>query len=123
MLSKIPAMKLVHKAVAATVICGAVALGTGGAAFAATPGSTPAATGAHRCVRADKALARVEKAEAAVTQRLPKLQAEETKLTTKGRTKAAARVEKRIARLNKIETKAGALASKIETKCPSGTSS
>jgi hypothetical protein len=123
MLSKIPAMKLVHQAVAATVICGAVALGTGGAAFAATPGSTPAATGAHHCTRADKALARVEKAETAATQRLTKLQADETKLTTAGRTKAAARVEKRITRLNKIETRAGTLATKIESKCPSGTSS
>jgi hypothetical protein len=128
MFSNLPAMKLAQKAVAATVICGAVALGTGGAAFASTPtsASTPASastTHHHRCARAGKALTKINKAEAAITTRLAKLQTEETTLTAGNHTKAAARVEKRITRLQKAETKAGSLASKIEAKCPSGTSS
>ncbi|HXQ74861.1 MAG TPA: hypothetical protein VN791_00090 [Acidimicrobiales bacterium] len=114
--------KLAAKAVAATVVGGGLALGTGGAAFAATPttgsGSTPAATGHLRCARAPKALARIDKVEAAVTKRLPKLQAAETKLTAAGHTKLAGRVEKRINRMEKVDTKVAALATKIEARCP-----
>jgi uncharacterized protein HemX len=115
-------MKMAQKAVAATVICGAVALGTGGAAFATTPTSTPA-THRHHCARAGKALTKINKAEAAITNRLAKWQAEETKLTAANHTKAAARVEKRITRLQKAETKAGSLATRIQAKCPSAVSS
>ena len=75
------------------------------------------------CARAPRALTKINKVEAAVTKRLPKLQAAETKFTTAGHTKRAARVEKRISRLQKAETKAGALAHKIDTKCPAATAS
>jgi uncharacterized protein HemX len=122
MFSNLPAMKMAHKAVAATVICGAVALGTGGAAFATTTTSTPA-THPHHCARAGKALTKVDKAEASISNRLTKWQAQETKLTAANRTKAAARVEKRITKLQKAETKAGSLATKIKAKCPTATSS
>jgi hypothetical protein len=119
MFTRIPAMKLVQKAVAATVICGAIALGTGGAAFATTTtsGSTPAATHV-KCARAPKALSKITKAEAAITKRITKLQTAESKLTAKGHTKLAARVERRITQLKKVDTKAGNLATRIEAKCP-----
>jgi uncharacterized protein HemX len=122
MFSNFPAMKMAQKVVAGTVLCGAVALGTGGAAFATTTTSAPATHG-HHCARAGKALTKINKAEAAITTRLAKLQADETKLTAANHTKAATRVEKRITRLQKAETKAGSLATKIEAKCPSATSS
>jgi ABC-type transport system involved in cytochrome bd biosynthesis fused ATPase/permease subunit len=122
MFSNLPAMKMAQKAVAATVICGAVALGTGGAAFATTTTSTPV-THPHHCARAGKALTKINKAEAALTTRLAKWQAAESKLTAANHTKAAARVEKRITKLQKAQTKAGSLASKIEAKCPTATSS
>jgi CRP-like cAMP-binding protein len=119
MFSHFPAMTLAKKAVTVTVICGAVAVGTGGAAFATTTTSTSVT----RCARAPKALTKITKVETAITRRLAKLQAQETKLTTAHHTKLAARVEKRITKLQKADTKAGALATKINAKCPSGASS
>src|SRR5580693_6793954 len=98
MSKKIPARRWAAKAVLCAVTVSAVALGTGGAAFAGTTpsGSTPAASRHITCARASKALSRIDKVEAAVTKRLPKLEAAETRLTTAGHTKRAARVEKRI---------------------------
>jgi hypothetical protein len=68
-------------------------------------------------------LARIDKVEAAISKRGPKLQAAETKLTAAGHTKLAARVERRINRLKKVDTRAAALATRIEAKCPTGTPS
>jgi division protein CdvB (Snf7/Vps24/ESCRT-III family) len=70
-------------------------------------------------IRAPKALARITKVETAIGQRLPKLQAREKALTSAGHTKLAARVEKRITRLQKVDSRVATLATKIETRCPS----
>ena len=125
MSTKIPAVKLAEKAVTATVICGALAFGTGGAAFAATtttaPGSPPAA-GHVACSRAPKALAKITKVEKFAAKRLPALQAKSNKLTATGHHKAASRLQKKIKNLQKADTKAGALAKTIEARCPTGTS-
>jgi hypothetical protein len=125
MSKKIPARKWAAKAVLCAVTVSAVALGTCGAAFAGTTpsGSTPAASRHITCARASKALSRIDKVEAAVTKRLPKLEAAETRLTTAGHTKRAARVEKRIERLQNANVKAGARAQKIQAKCPTATAS
>jgi hypothetical protein len=124
MFSTVPAMRFAEKAVAATVICGALAFGTGGIASAATPTTTaPTATGHHKCARADKALTKVTKAESAIASRLTKWQAAETKQVAAGHTKIAARIEDRITKLQKAQTKAGSLASKIQTKCPTASTS
>jgi hypothetical protein len=126
MSTKFPAMTFVTKAAAAVVICGAAAVGTGGAAFAATSttlGSTPSVSGHLTCSRAPKALARITKLEGSITRRLPQLQAAETKMKAEGHGKAAALVSKRISQLKTVDTKAAALAKKIEARCPSGTTS
>lgn len=126
MFTRSPAMKLAQKALASTAICGALALGTGGAAFASTSsasGSTPAATRHSHCARADKALARIDKVEASISQRLTKLEATESTLTNAGHAKSAARVEKRIQHLQNRNDKAGAMATKIQTRCPTATAS
>jgi uncharacterized protein HemX len=122
MFSKNPAIKLAEKAVAATVVCGALALGTGGAAFASTT-STSTVPRHHHCVRAPKALAKISKAETALTNRLTKLQSDESKLTSAGHTTLATKVENRITKLEKLQTKASALQAKIEAKCPTVSSS
>jgi hypothetical protein len=75
------------------------------------------------CGRATKAMARITKAEAAISTRLPKLEATESRLTSAGHAKLAARVERRIQRLQTAEGKLGGLASKIQAKCPTTTSS
>jgi uncharacterized protein HemX len=122
MFSKIPALKLAEKAVAATVVCGALALGTGGVAFAATTG-TGTTPRHHHCARAPKALAKITKAETALSNRIAKLQTAETKLTAAGHTTLATKVENRISKLQNLETKASTLESKIEAKCPPVSSS
>jgi hypothetical protein len=116
-------MRFAEKAMAAIVICGALAVGTGGIASAATTTTAPAATGHHKCARADKALTKVTKAESAIASRLAKWQAAETKQVAAGHTKIAARIEDRITKLQKAQTKAGSLASKIQTKCPTASTS
>jgi len=126
MFTRIPSMALAARALAATAICGAVALGTGGAAFATTPTashSTPVTARHVTCARATKAMARINKAEATISARLPKLEAAESRLTTKGHTKLAARVEKRIQRLQTANGRLGGLATKIQAKCPTSTTS
>jgi hypothetical protein len=118
-------MKRAQKVVAATVICGALALGTAGVASAATPtgaGSAPATATHVTCARAPKALTRMAKVEHAISRRLPKLQAAETKAKAAGHTKVASRIERRIHRLQKVNTKARSLAKKINARCPQGTS-
>jgi len=122
MVTKIPALKLAEKALAATVICGTLALGTGGAAFAVTQ-TTGSSTPAGSCAKAPKALARITKVEKFTAKRLPAWQAQANKLTVTGHRKMASRVQKKIKNLQKADTKAGALAKKIEVRCPSGTSS
>jgi amino acid transporter len=125
MSTKIPALKFFNKAVAATVIGAAAAVATGGAAFATTTtvGSTPAVSGHLSCARAPKALAKITKVEGAINKRLPKLEGAETTLKAKGHTKAAVAVAKRISAFKKADSKAAALAKRIEARCPSGTSS
>ncbi len=125
MFTTIPARSLLQKAVAVTVVGGALALGTGGAAFATTTttsGSTPTTSHHFTCARAPKVLARIDKVEAAVTKRLPKLQAAEKRLTAGGHTTLAGKVEKRITTLQKVDTRAAALAATINAKCPTTTS-
>ncbi len=127
MFTRIPSMTLAAKALAATAICGSLALGTGGTAFATTTttasSSTPVTMRHVTCGRATKAMTRITKAEAAISARLPKLEARESRLTTAGHAKVAARVERPIQRLQNADGKLGGLASKIEAKCPTTTTS
>jgi hypothetical protein len=123
MFTTFPTRRLVTKALAGTVVCGALAFGAAGVASpAVTTTTAPAPVSTHvTCARAPRALAKIAKREAAGTKRLSKLQAAETKLTAKGHPKLAAKVEKRIARLHKAETRGGTLTKKIEAKCPGAT--
>jgi hypothetical protein len=124
MFTKIRTVMPAEKAVAATLLCGALALGTGGMAFAATPSGSGATPATHRvtCARAPKALTRITKVEKVISRRLPKLQAAEQKATTAGKTHFAARIEARIHRMQKVDTKIEALATKIQARCPSAAS-
>lgn len=119
MFAKVTTMKLAHKAVAATLMCGVFALGMTGVASAATGAvAAPAATTHLSCARAPKALTRISKIEGAIGRRLPKWQAAEKKATAAGHTTRAGRIETRIHKLQKIDTKVGTLAKKINAKCP-----
>lgn len=124
-----------QKLLVATVAAGALALGTAGVAGASAPtlaasSNTPVATtpqvtaGAGRlrhfsCPRAGKALARIQKAEAAIAAGFPKLHAAESKATAAGRTRRADRIQKAINRLGRPGESARLqkLATAIEAKC------
>jgi hypothetical protein len=123
----VPAAKRLAVGMAAATV---VSLGLGGLAGAATPAppstpapaTSPSTAPAHRhfnCARAPRALARIEKAEAHIKADLPKLQAREQKAKAAGRTKAAARIQRRINRLEspKATARLDRLSAAIKTKC------
>ena len=133
MIAKILTMRAAQKAAATAMVCGLLSLGSAGVASAATTATTtgPTTTGsvptgsapaAHRftCSRAPKALARITRVENTISRHLPKWEAAEQKATSAGHTKIAARIEKRIHRLQKIDSRIGTLSHKIEAKCPTG---
>ena len=124
-----------RKLLVATVAAGALALGTAGVAGASAPtlaasSGTPVATTPQAapatgrlshfsCARAGKALARIQRAEAAIAAGLPKLHAAESKATASGRARRAARIQKAINRLGRPGESARLqkLATGIEAKC------
>jgi hypothetical protein len=109
------------KLVVGVAALGTVALGTAGAAGAATAASTPQPAAHHfNCARAPKVLAHIQKVEADIAAGLPKLHAAETKAQKKGNTKRVDRLKKRISRLESPAFKArlDKQKSKVEAKCP-----
>jgi hypothetical protein len=133
---------MLRKFIAVAAVSGTLALGvtgvTGVAAAAAAAGpatststssstststSTPPspATQATRCARAEKVAVRVHAAETKAATWVPKAQAREAKATAAGHTKVAGRIGRRIARVQKRETRGTALLAKISAKCGSAT--
>jgi hypothetical protein len=123
----VPAAKQLAVGMAAATV---LSLGVGGLAGAATaapsstpaPATTPTTPATHRhfnCARGPRVLARIQKIDARIKAGLPKLQAAEQKAKTAGHTKAAARIERRISRLERPKTTArlDRLSAAIETKC------
>jgi hypothetical protein len=118
----VPAARRVAVGIAAatTLSLGLVTLA--GAATATSPSSPSTPTPALRqfnCARAPRVLARIQKVEAQVAAGLPKLHAAETKAKSGGHTKAAARIQRRISRLDsqKRQARLDRRATAIETKC------
>jgi RNase H-fold protein (predicted Holliday junction resolvase) len=110
--------------VVGAVAVGALTLGSAGiAGAAATPStpSTPATASAHQfnCANATKVLTRIQNVETKIASGLPKLTAAESKATAAGRTKLAARIQKRITRLESttFKNRLDRVAAKIEAKC------
>jgi hypothetical protein len=126
---------MIRKVIAVAVLSGAIALSGAGVASAATPTGTssgataPAGTGtgtgtgtgANRttfCARAPQLLARIGKLEAKASVWLPKAEAREAKATQNHHPKVAARIAKRITRVQKIEARGTTLEQKINAACP-----
>ena len=121
----------------AVAVAGALSVAGTGVVAAAAPAATPTASTAtpgvnspltpsqerrparFSCTRADRALSRITRAEAALSAGLPRLHEAETKASTRGDTRRATRIGARIARLERPEVAARlrALATAIETKC------
>jgi hypothetical protein len=107
------------KALVGVVAVGALSMGSAGIAGAATTTTAPTSVAHFNCARAGKVLARIEKGEAHIAAGLPRLTAAEAKAKANGNTARAARIEKRIARLESSTFKARLtrVSAAIEAKC------
>jgi hypothetical protein len=102
----------------ATGVTLAAALSIGGAGVAGA--ATPAAGGTPHhvtCAKAPKALARINRIDARIATWLPKAEAREQRAVADGDKTAAARIERRIQRVEKIHTRLDGLDHRILTKC------
>jgi hypothetical protein len=137
MSTKIPHIKTL---VVGVLAAGALSFGAAGIAGAGTPAAAPPAAAAHAaathaaathaartlkrrkhftCADATKVLSRIDKAEAHIAAGLPKLTAAQAKAAKDGHTVRAARLERRITRLEsaKFKSRLTRVSAKIEAKC------
>jgi hypothetical protein len=120
-----------RKFVAVAALSGTMALGAVGVASAttpttATPAATPAVTPANHTIDCTKALARVPKiqaAEAKAATFVTNAQAREAKATAAGHTKLAARIARRITRVQKLEARGNKILARISAACGTGSGS
>ncbi len=111
------------KLIVGVVAVGALSVGAAGVAGAATANPTPARVANFNCANASKVLAKIQTVEGDIANGLPKLTAAQAKAATAGKTKLAARLEKRITRLESSTFKArlDKATSAIDAKCNVGT--
>ena len=112
---------MIRKVIAIAGLSGALALGIGGVASATTTSTPPSggtATHTFDCSRAPRALARIAKLESKAGTWLPKAQAREATAQQNGHTTVADRIAKRIARVQKFQTRGTSIQQKIQAKCP-----
>ncbi len=113
---------MIRKVIATTALTGALALGVGGVASAAstTPpaGGTATATHTFNCARAPRVLARIAKLEARAQAFIPKAQAREATAQKNGNTTRANKIAARITRVQGLEARAATLQQKVEATCP-----
>ena len=114
---------MIAKFVTAAVLGAAVTAGTTAPAFAAASGSSGSSSPAVSCTRAQQVVDRLTKVDVRITTVLPKLQAAETKAEQAGHSKLAARIEKRIGRLQKLRSRDEKRIARIEGRCPGVTAS
>jgi hypothetical protein len=110
------------KLIVGVVAVGALTVGAAGMAGAATTGTasaTPARVHTFNCANAPKVLARIQKVEGDIANGLPKLTAAQAKASAAGKTKVAARLQKRITRLESSTFKArlDKITAAIDAKC------
>jgi hypothetical protein len=112
------------KPIAVCVLTGVLTVGGAGAAAAASTStggpseSSARTTGTYNCANAPHALTRIAKLEAKAQAWVPKAQQRETQATQAGHPKVAARIGRRITRVETLEAKGTKLADKIEGLCP-----
>lgn len=110
---------MLKRIIATAVLGGALTLGVAGVA-----GASPPAGATHpRCAKAPAALARIAKLEAKANAWLPKAEQREATATSEGHADVAARIERRIDRVQRLEAKGTALRQRIEAACPGASSS
>jgi hypothetical protein len=119
---------MIRKLIAVAAVSGSLALGAVGVAGASTPTPTPSLTPAPstlatKCAKAEKLVPVIQAGEAKAAAWVTKAQANEAKATGAEHTKLAARIAKRISRVQKLETRGNTLLAKIAAKCGGTTGS
>jgi len=111
---------MIAKVIATTALTGALALGVGGVASAAstTPAAATGGTHAFNCARAPRVLARIARFESRAQRFLPRAQAREAVAQKNGNTTKADRIAARITKVQGLETRAAVLGQKVEATCP-----
>ena len=110
------------RVVVGVVAVGALSLGATGIAGAATTGSTgsvPAAGTSINCANASKVLERIQTRESHIAAGLPKLTAAQAKAAQSGDAARAARLQKRITKLEspKFKARLDGISKRIEATC------
>jgi len=114
---------MLRKLIAGATVAGALTLGLAGVAGAATStsnggrGGTVTSATASRCSGLSKLERKVHTVEGKVLTLVPKTEALEAKAKTAGKTKLAHSLAKRIAQVQRHETKVKARLAKAEAKC------
>lgn len=86
----------------------------------ATPagGASGSENGPGNCSAAGVRLARLARVQTRISTALPKVEAAESKAKSNGHPKLAARLARRVSRLEKVQTKVANRISRIEERCP-----
>ena len=119
---------MIRKFIAAATVGGVLALGGAGAASAATPApSTPApstqAPSTFTCAKAPAVLTRIATLESKVAQRETTLKNRQTQATAAGHTKVVAAINRRLARLDRVDHRLALLNQLVVMACPGATAS
>jgi hypothetical protein len=105
---------------AAAPTAGSGPSGSSGSAPAAGSSGSAGASGGHTfdCARAPQVLEHVADRQARVAMRLGTLQTKEGQAKAAGKTKAAARIDQRITKVQGIQTRLAQRQQKVESLCP-----
>jgi hypothetical protein len=106
---------MMRKLVAGLALTGSLAFGAAGVAGASTPSTST--SHATACASAEKLAAWVTQGESLASGWLPGAQSREAAAKAAGHTKAAAVIARRIARVEKAQTKGNKVLAKIAAKC------
>jgi hypothetical protein len=113
---------MLRKLVAVAALSGTMALGAVGVASAATP-ATPATTHTINCTKALARVPRIQAREAKAAVWVPKARAREATAQAAGHTKLAARIGRRITRVQKLEARGTKILARISAACGTGSAS
>jgi hypothetical protein len=106
---------------AGVALTATLGIGTAGVAVAATQtSSAPTTAPVHHftCAQAPRALARIARVDARIQKWLPKAQTREQAAKQAGKTTLAKHIERRISRVEHLETRLEKIKGKITTLCP-----
>jgi hypothetical protein len=109
---------MIRKCIAAATVGGVLALGGMGAASAATTAPSTPTPSTFTCAQAPATLAKIATWESKVALRQTTLKTDLTKATAAGHPKAVAKINRRLARLTRVDHRLGTLDQLVTMACP-----